>query len=517
MRSMPLLLFVAYATLWLALPSQHVNPDALDELMVVEGSHFYIIGKHPAAEPSVWLIYQQARLFGWEGNAIRPAQIWNGSWMTLALASVYLFARRRGSSSSLAVALALLCGGTYASLHLALDPYLFYWPPALALATAALVIGASDGAVLRRLSIVIILLTGSVLFNPMMAVFAPLTAVVVTERHRDRRLRRTIEALIVTAVPLVVLALVLRTVPTADSTVGLWGHFFPQSLEYAEGGLARAILAARELVPAMSPSALLLRRLAKWTVILFIPLVILDARRFVRGGSRLRGSAWGATIVVSALFVIWWDPSQHQFWLLPIWLSILSVADREAAASVTSSSSTTYSLFRWLQPVALLTGGALFAANLLAYAIPSARLESPGKRLALEIGATFDSKDLIVYPVFQELYVDYFGHRETTGMAALFGSRRSGETTFDRLTSRFEEIQTRGGRLWLVTGTDGRPILPGFLFEQANVDFTASDFDRIRFGETRSVGGLAFREILQVTSRSGSTVPYSSAPNRPAR
>jgi hypothetical protein len=167
--------------------------------------------------------------------------------------------------------------------------------------------------------------------------------------------------------------------------------------------------------------------------------------------------------------------------------------------------------------LALLTGGALFAANLLAYAIPSARLESPGKRLALEIGATFDSKDLIVYPVFQELYVDYFGHRETTGMAALFGSRRSGETTFDRLTSRFEEIQTRGGRLWLVTGTDGRPILPGFLFEQANVDFTASDFDRIRFGETRSVGGLAFREILQVTSRSGSTVPYSSAPKRPAR
>src|SRR4029079_10356309 len=101
MRSIPLLLFITYTALWLALPSQHVDPDALDELMVVEGNQFYVIGKHPAAEPSVWLVYHQARRLGWEGDAIRPAQIWNGCWMTVALASLYLFARRRGSSSSL--------------------------------------------------------------------------------------------------------------------------------------------------------------------------------------------------------------------------------------------------------------------------------------------------------------------------------------------------------------------------------------------------------------------------------
>jgi hypothetical protein len=495
-RTIPLLLVVAYTALWLLLPSKHVDPDALDELMVVEGNHFYIIGKHPAAEPSVWLIYHQAKRLGLRGDAIRPAQIWNGAWMTLALTSVYLFARRRDSRSSLAVALTLLSAGTYASLHLALDPYLFYWPPALALSTTALVIGIGEGTVLR-LTIVVILLTGSFLFNPMLAVFAPLTAVVATERHRTVQLRRTIEALVVTALPLIVLALVLRRVATTNSTAVLWGHFFPQSLQYAEGALSRAILAAGELVPSMSPSAFL-RELAKVTVGLLVPFAVFDARRFARRGSRLRGFIWGATITGSALFVLWWDPSQHQFWLLPIWLIILSIGDRDEAPPLTSSPSGASGL--WLHAVALLAGSILLAANLLAYAIPSARFESPEKRLALEIGATFDSKDLIVYPVFQELYVDYFGHRETTGMAILFGNRRAGETTFDRLTSLLGEIHTRGGRLWLVTGIDGRPILPGFLFEQANVDFTAKDFDRIRFAESRAVDGQIFREIIEVTS-----------------
>jgi hypothetical protein len=155
---------------------------------------------------------------------------------------------------------------------------------------------------------------------------------------------------------------------------------------------------------------------------------------------------------------------------------------------------------RPLKAVALLAGSILFTANLLGYVIPSAHLESPGKRLAFEIAATFDSKDLIVYPVWQELYVDYFGHRETTGLAALFGSRRSGESTFDRLNSRLEEVHARGGRMWLITGIDGRPFLPAFLFEQAGVDFTVIDFDRIRFGESRSLGDQRFREIIEVSS-----------------
>lgn len=499
MRSIPPLLLAAYAVVWLAFPSQHIDPDALDELMVVESNHFYIIAKHPAAEPSLWMIYHQVRQFGWRGDAIRTAQIWNGSWMTLALASVYVFARRRGSSSSLALALALLSAGTYAALHLALDPYLFYWPPALALATAALAIGVGRRTVLQ-LTIVVTLLTASFLFNPMMATFAPLTAVVGAKRYRDRPLRRTMEALVVTGLPLIVLALVLRKVAAANPTSELWGHFFPQSLQYAEGALGRAILAARELVPSVS-SSVFLRELAKVTVVLMVPVAIFDARRFAQRGSRLRGLAWSATITGSSLFVLWWDPSQHQFWLLPIWLIILSIADREERAPLTSPPSGADSSGLMLHAVALSTASVLLTANVFAYAIPSARVESPNKRLAVEIGARFDSRDLIVYPLFQELYVDYFGHRETTGMAILFAGRLSGETTFDMLKRRFEDVHARQGRLWLVTSVDGTPILPAFLFEQANVDFTATDFDRIRFGERRLVAGQTFREIVQVTSR----------------
>jgi len=82
-----------HVALWLLLPSQRVHPDALDEVLLVEGPRPVILAKHPAAEPAVWAVHH----------------------LLLALGD--------------ALGVTLLGAASFAALHLAVDPYLLYWPP----------------------------------------------------------------------------------------------------------------------------------------------------------------------------------------------------------------------------------------------------------------------------------------------------------------------------------------------------------------------------------------------------
>lgn len=133
-----MLLAVLYVALWLALPSRNVHTDALDELTRIESPSILPSPKHPAAETSAWAMMQGLRGLGYAGNAIRPVQLWNATWMSVALLGAYLFVLRGGGSTALALGTVLVLSGCHTALHFALDPFLLYWPPGLALMTWAL-------------------------------------------------------------------------------------------------------------------------------------------------------------------------------------------------------------------------------------------------------------------------------------------------------------------------------------------------------------------------------------------
>src|SRR5262245_14844805 len=220
----------AYALIWVALPSNDVHPDALDELQALEAGHLPVSPKHPADGPVLSAFFRGLRFLGYAGRAIRPIQIWNGLWMTAALAGVLFFVRRSQARWTPAAGVAAILAGMYASIHLAVDPFLSYYPPGLALVTWALALslarsGGSDPSDHRgEWRAVSACLVCGELCNPMVAVGCPVAALAWFRRARSAGRSRQI-ALLRGLAPLVVPVGILFSVLRICTIAGVGGPF----------------------------------------------------------------------------------------------------------------------------------------------------------------------------------------------------------------------------------------------------------------------------------------------------
>src|SRR6185503_17833343 len=77
--------------------------------------------------------------------AIRPMQIWNGAWLSLALCSCWILLRMLRLNFLWSAAVTLAFAGNYCSLHLATDPFNYYRTPSLALMLAGLICARKAG------------------------------------------------------------------------------------------------------------------------------------------------------------------------------------------------------------------------------------------------------------------------------------------------------------------------------------------------------------------------------------
>ncbi len=97
------------------------------------------------------------------GQPIRPVQLGNAFWLTLALAGLLLATRAWLSKERLA---AFACLPFLAvSLHWAADPFLAYWPPSLAALSWALVLARGPLARWRFVGLLCLLVL-MVFINP---------------------------------------------------------------------------------------------------------------------------------------------------------------------------------------------------------------------------------------------------------------------------------------------------------------------------------------------------------------
>ena len=453
-----------------ALPSRDVEPDALDELLCVESPRCRPHSLHPLAEQSVWVGMHALYRLGYTGRAVRPVQLWNAGWMSLALALIYWLAFDLSGRSTIALATSLVVASTYAFVHWLIDPYLFYWPPALAAAVGTVLLIRRD---MRFAATACACLT--VLFNLLCAAFL-LPAAWLALRRRGPGF-----AAAVSAVPLLIVGLLGRN--PSHVAISLYGQWRANWWPSVRLGAGHAVMAHPFQLDGTAWSAAL-RAIAGWAVVVALVAVVVD---LVRNGRRGLAASWSwlAAAAAAALFMAWWDPEQGMFWFLPLVLLVLGWAasapkGRLAAAFLLAASLPT------------------FASSVTGYAWRAAHSRVDRSGTALRIAARFRSTDRLVYPGFADAHVLYFGRLECFTLVALHSrakQRGGGLTTFDLLDELIRASRTEGRRVFLETGVDDQPDVPGWL-AASGVDYGPADFSRFSWGETVRVEGVVFREML---------------------
>ena len=163
----PGLVVVAFTAVWLLAPSSFVHPDALDDLHRLEVGAPQRTAWHPLGESAVYVFTLFAKAVSKSTTLLRAVQVWNGTWLSLALVAIAMLGRQRKAPPLLTLGVTSALAFNYSALHLARDPYLSDWPPALALMCAAAL--ASGGAPVLTL----LLLTASACFLPPCLILAP--------------------------------------------------------------------------------------------------------------------------------------------------------------------------------------------------------------------------------------------------------------------------------------------------------------------------------------------------------
>lgn len=493
MRWIVALLSACHIAMWWASPSRWIDLDALDEIMLVERPSVDIIAKHPLAEPLAWVVFRAFQSSGYAGDAIRPTQVISGVCVTATLLLLGVFYRRRGASRMTAVVLPTLIGCTYAFLRMARDPYLFYIPLGFAFATAAVCVLLGPARPLL-LAVATTLMTLGVLFNPMVIALIPPAAVsLVTSDHAS--LRSSVASAFVAritwvAVPLASLGMAFwQTNITSHVMNGPWGTFYGGSLQHSLVGLAGMVLAplsSTHLLSAFAYTATAIMFAVWW----LSGLAIVGRHTLKAPG----GIVWLLAVATTTLFVIWWEPRQTMFWTIPLWLSLLAFANSHADLDAHSPASWPPAFAR----IAMATGCAALFLNAWLYVWPTATRDDPERQAALAVAEMFKADDLLIYPVYQDLRVEYWGHRQTTAWIPLHMFAKPGERSLRHLARQLAARRLSGGRIWMLVGSDGVPFLDVSLFERGDMGVTLADLSGLDLGETRVAAGRVFREIVSI-------------------
>lgn len=502
-------LLAGFTALWLTAPSRHLHDDGYDELAIIEAPAPRMIASHPGAESAAWAFYQIVKSPAPGARAIRAVQLWNALWLTTCLALFATHLWRRGCGWASAAGFVFWLGGLYATLHLALDPYLFYWPPAMALMGAALLCAsrktdASDAKTNSsdwpRWAALVLFNVAAILFNPMFYAFTP-ALLWGWWRGRVRggwSPAAIAQALILVAAPgaCYLLALQLGGVPPVAH--GQYGHFSLWSLREAWRGLTGAFIAREHGVSlfgairgggsfaAWAATGAVLVQGAVFAVFAFWSARLLTTRRALA-----TAMVWGACLAAACLFLVWWDPGNCRFWLLPVLLAMAGWAG--------AMEGRTTRRFKIASAAALWVTGALFwTANLAGYVLPCASTPDPNAARAGALAERFNVSDLIVYPAYPRNDINYLAGLETSGMLILEALRAPGQSTFDMLRRRLEETRNRGGRLILRAPGEGEPWIPPEIAQHGRIDYAEEDFGRIEFGEHWEIAGERYAEVTGV-------------------
>lgn len=466
-------------------PSRDVTSDAFDELLAYEGPDVPYVWKHPAADVSLWALFHALRACGWSGRSLGLTTFWNAAFMALAFAGVWVLGFRSTRSALSAYAATLLLASCHMSLSWLRDPFLPYWPPSLALVTWMLVgVGNSEARPRTPWFVGPALLGGlAALFNPMSALAVAAIAATGAMKRRSGRSRwHTVQsaAMLATVALCPLLIVWLKTIPphAFSNGSGIYGHFRPRALTSALVGLRASLVA-----PGRTPALELLSGLA-WD-----GLLVVSAWWLIRSG--LRGVRQAAPLFLAALghavFVAWWDVEQLRFWLLVPWLCVLGALTNIEVAG------------KRVAVLSLVAGALILSANLLSSVLPSLRAPPPSL-LAARMQRTFGDRDLLVFAVWADASLPYFGSIPNTGWLSLHAAledRRPDDRAFDWFIAMQRWVTSQGGRTYVEVDREGRPIVAEDVL-QAPSGVTRTDLARIVWGLTLAAGPWRFREVLQV-------------------
>ena len=503
-------LLTAHASLWILLPSNDVHHDALDELLALERGHLGIIAKHPASAPTLDALLRGLRALGYEGRAIRPVQIWNGMWTTCALGAVLFIARRTQPRwTAVTAGTATILAGMYATLRFAVDPYLDYYPPGLALMSWGLAFSVAPsceaGAVPRAdragdWSAATACLVAAVLFNPMTAAACPVSSLLWSRRARPAR--GLVRILGPSVGPLGTLLAFLWVVPAGAvlrGPFGIWSEDTPATVWL---GLRNAFVwSGRWFVPALQgdqsvPALLVTAAYLGLPIASAAALVLAAASR----RAMLRFAPFGLAAAGTAAFVAWFDPANHQLWVLPVWWAGLGVI-RAQPAGAGSAESALLRVARLAGGVLLLEGCLLLAANGSAYVWPAATGPNRSEQRAQELARQLLPQDAVVLLDFPDPSFAYYAEVRCSGIVIFYMLRQPGRSTFDSLEQEYRRAKRRGGSVYIEVPRAGRDWISEFVRRRLpDRDFEAADFERLHLGRQIEAGDVVLRRIHSFAS-----------------
>ncbi len=514
------LFFIAFILFWVLLPSRNYHADGLDELQRIENGNIIHSPKHFGAEPALCTLYKILTKLGYQGRAIRPVQIWNGFWITVFLFFTGLLILRSGHSWPAALVFLFLFSGWYAVMHLALDPYLYYLPPSLALSAGAFSLlrfrTSSSGKVWWGL---LILLTAMGAFNPVLLLTAPLLAW--EWYHLQGSGKKTIiSAGLKKAAGLVIIPAALFTAALAvfgqfDLSRGPYGKLTTLTPALAWKGFSGALTAMEQgqnIFRVFSgngdPVAW-----ASVIVLILTPLIIISAAISLfssRGRINIRFFIpWTATAAAAFLFAVWYDPPQVRFWIFPLWLATMTWIINNPRPMKRSSHRNSIQRVFYFAVIVLICMQAvlLWISNVNSYAWPAAHEANRRILFVEQLRDSFPPGDILLFPIYYDPYIEYFGEGlHSWSMVFLYRKTPEGYDTFDFLDRFIQRTQAKGGHVYMQMPPPGQPWVTPFVKRRFGVDYTNEDFQRLRFGQTKKVRGRVFRELLFVSGDSTPSV-----------
>lgn len=489
-RVAAVLLVVVPLLVGLFLPSQRLMPDGLDELIVIQSPRLEINPKHPAAEAGLWLGFRAMRACGYVGQPIRPVQLWNAFWLTAALAGLLVATRAWLSKERLAAFACLPFLSV--SLHWATDPFLAYWPPALAALGWALVLARGPLAPPRLLGLLILLVL-MVFINPIFCLALPAVAFLAKGRVGEEPKAFLPRLLMLLVVPPLVLFLYLSGLgegrPPAANIFGVFSaHKLPQGFE----ALQDAFFTSRDELARLYPGfGALLKKACNLMLLVAAGMALAS---LLKGEERRRG--WALVLALPALLgILWWAPQQRFFYLLPIWLLFAlwpPAAAGEAAARPPAAKSSRASFLLFVPATALaLVNGVSYLAPVQA--------EDPRRAWITACGQKFQATDRLYLPHFGDATFTYFGGLETTSLLEHFRNRRPGQSTFDSLKEALETRRQAGGAIYFQVPRKNQQWVPLRIRERVELDYDdASLLARFEWGEEVECGPAKFRRLVAI-------------------
>lgn len=473
----------------LFLPSQRLFPDGLDELMIVEAPQLQVNPKHPAVEAVLWLGWKALKAWGYEGRAIRPVQLWNALWLTVALAGLLMATRAWLSKGRLAAFACLPFLSV--SLHWAADPFLAYWPPGLAALSWALFLAKGPPTRARILGL-ILLLTLMVFINPIFCLALPVAAFFAAGRFQAEPRTLLLRASLLVGLPPLLLFFYLSTFGTPTqafgATTGIFGVWTAQTLPQGFAAARDLFFTPRqELVAYSSRFGDFIKSGCDALVLVGAGLLLLSLLK----AGRWR-HAWPLLLALPPLVVLlWWAPQQRFFYLLPVWLLFVlwpDLPDEPTSSAVSPG----WSYSMWVPAIVLAL------VNFLSYLGP-VQSEDPRRAWIVACAQKFQPADRLYFPLFGDPTFSYFGGVETASLLERFRSRRPGQTTFDSLNELLAAKTQQGSSIYFQVPRKNQEWVPRRIRERAELDYDEESLlARLEWGEEVDCGPARFRRLVAV-------------------